>query len=265
MKRLSLETEVKELEKSVERARGSRSEIDLLNSKIKSLTETLQPITTEVETLKGKRDELTNEVDSLTNRVAQLTKLRQSEESTIDYLRKERIQLEQQVKEARKVAVNRRKTKAPTRAHGRTKLVEHVFIGKYEGGEDWNAELAKLIAQFELTLDPTDYSASPEKIIFKVKGAPESIGKFATAINGLSGFVNLRAKLANTRKLLKESINERNVHRQQLDAVNRLPWYKGSRGGIKNQKASIAQQLAEDENKIKAIADDVKVLEDILK
>jgi FtsZ-binding cell division protein ZapB len=278
MKRISLETELKELEKSVERARGSRSEIDLLNTKIKSLTETLQPITLEVEALRNKKDELTretdalkikrdelsNEAETLTNRISQLTQLKQSEESSLEYLRKERLQRGQEVKQAKKVATSRPETKPRAGSRRKPKEVEHTFIGKYEGQADWKAELAKLVAQYELTLDSGGYVSTPEKIMFKVRGAPDNVEKLASALNGMTGYVNLRAKLAATKKRLQEIVNAQNIHKEQLDSVNSMPWYKGSRGGLKSEKMRLAQVLAEDETKIRALTEDLKTIEGLL-
>lgn len=278
VKRVSLEAEIKEMERSVEKVNASRSELNSLNDRTKALKEGLQPLTVEVETLRNKkeqlttetdalrikRDELKNEAETLSIQVDQLGKLRKSEETSIDHLRQERLQLEQQVKnETKKIHIHRSSALRTARRSRKPKQAEHIFACEYEGDADWNAELSKLIAQFELTMDQTNYSASPEKIVFKVTGTPENIQKFAAAINGTNGFVNLRSRLAATRKRLRDGINERDIHNEQLHSMNRLPWYRANRRTLKNQKNELDQKIAEDEARIKAITEDLKALEEL--
>jgi chromosome segregation ATPase len=240
------------------------AELQPLESKRKTLTDALQPLIVEVETLTNKRNELRNEIESLSIQVQQSEAARKSEEASINLLRRERLELEREVK--REVRKNSRHNGATGKKKPRRISQEtHTFIGKYEGKEDWNKELARRIQQFELSLDHTSYSASPEKITFSVTGPRENIEKLSTALNGLEGFVNLRSQLAETKRNLRASINARNAKKEQLDTLNEAPWYKRrTTRNLKRQKAELSQELTAEDMKISALTENLKALENVL-
>jgi len=75
----------------------------------------------------------------------------------------------------------------------------------------------------------------------------------------------LRAKLAETKRNLRESMNARNVRQQQLDALNKAPWYKrDTTRGLATQKNQLAQQLAQDDLRISALNESLKALETLV-
>jgi chromosome segregation ATPase len=232
-KRTALLAEIGELENSSE--------------KTKALTGALQTLTAEVESLRNKKLELTKEVEALTGQIEQLEIKRGARKSGL----RSRV---------REVRTGRKELR------GGIKRGTHTFICKYEGKGDWSAELAKLIAQFELSLDHTNYSFSPEKISFTVIGSRGNIEKLAAALTNMEGFVNLRSKLAETKRSLRESINARNVRKEQLDKLSKAPWYRsGTTKSLTTQKTELGQQLATDELRIKALTEAVKGLESLLR
>jgi hypothetical protein len=224
-----------------------------------SLMREIQGLENSLETTKA--IQLT-ELESLESKRKTLAEAIKSEEATIEVLRKERFELEHNakpsVRKTRRAYNSQHKKK-----HRGIKKATHSFIGKYEGRGDWNTELAKRIAQFNLTLDHTVYSVSPEKIVFSVTGSRESIERLAAALNELEGFVNLRARLAETRRNLQENMNARNVRQQQLDALNKSPWYKRDKG-LATQKDQLARQLAQDDHRIYALNESLKALEKLV-
>jgi septal ring factor EnvC (AmiA/AmiB activator) len=242
---------------------------------VENLGVTLQSLETKRASLMREIQELENslgttkstqltELQSLENKRRALAEAIKSEEATIEVLHKERLELEHNAKppvRKNSRANNSRQKKKPRGVKHET----HSFIGKYEGKGDWNTELAKRIAQFNLTLDHTTYSISPEKVVFSVTGSRESIERLAAALNELEGFVNLRAKLAETKRNLRESMNARNVRQQQLDALNKAPWYKREKTpGLATQKDQLAQQLAQDDLRISALNESLKALENLV-
>lgn len=154
--------------------------------------------------------------------------------------------------------LHKRKNRSP-------KLVTHTFIGRYDGKDDWNTELAKLIAQFQLSLDHDCYSVSSEKIIFSVTGSRQSIEKLAATLNGLEGYVNIRARLAETKRSLRETMNARNARRERLNDLNKAPWYKrGTTRHLTREKAELGQAIAADGLKISTLKENLEALEKLL-
>ena len=250
-KRAALLAEIKEFE---------NKKLELTNE-VEGLTSQIQQLENSLETTKS--TQLT-ELESLESKKRTLAESMKSEEATIEVLRREKLELERQVKPRVKKNSQLHKTPHKKKTHG-AKQETHTFIGKYEGKGDWNAELAKLIAQFELSLDHTNYSVSPEKISFSVTGSRGNIEELAATLNGLEGFVNLRSRLAETRRSLREAIDARNARQEQLDAVNKAPWYRsGTAKSLTTQKAELNQELAADELKIKALTDAMKAIENLL-
>jgi chromosome segregation ATPase len=215
---------------------------NVLENQIQNLVARKPALMKEIEVLESKRQELANQVEVLTSQIQQLETKRGA------------------IRSGPRPQVSRVKT-TPKGPRGGARRVTHTFIGRYEGKEDWNAGLAKLIAQFELSMDPATYSFSPEKIAFRVVGSRDNVEKFAAALNGLEGYVNLRSKLAQIKRSLRESVNARDLHKEQLDALDKNPWYKGSATA---QKAQLSQQLAVDGMRIRALSDDLKALKGLL-
>ena len=241
-----------------------QKQIEFLEGRKRELTDSLQPLTIEVESLRSKQRGLATELESLTTQLRQSKEVRKFEEATIEVLRKERLELEPQVKPRVKKNSRLHKTQHKRKTHG-VEQETHTFIGKYERNEDWNTELAKRIVQFGVSLDHTTYSVSPEKIVFSVTGSRENIEKLAAALNGLEGFVNLRSSLAETKRSLREAINARNARQEQLDALNKAPWYKReTTRGLTTQKAELGQQIAADDQKIKGLNENLKAVENLL-
>lgn len=246
------------------RKTGLMTEIETLESKRRALSDGLRPLTIEVESLRGKQQKLTDQVQSLATQLRQSEERRRSEEASLEVLRKERLELERQVKPMVKKNGQHNRT-SRKRKHAGVKQNAHTFIGKYEGKEDWNAELAKRISQLGLTLDHTTYSVSPEKIVFSVTGSNKNIERLATGLNGLEGFVNLRSKLAETRRTLREAVNTRNTRQEQLNALSKTPWYKRETSrGLSTRKATLSQQISADDLKIRALNEHLKALENLL-
>jgi predicted nucleic acid-binding Zn-ribbon protein len=266
-KKLALQEEINDLEKSVEEARTSRTEVQSLNDRIKTLTATLQPLTDEVQTLSNKKLELTTETEILTNRTFELKTLKQTEEAAVDYLRKERVQLQKQVKHPprKKITISHdARRPARTKRRPRTKQTEHVFVGQFTGTADWNTELARLITQFYLSLDHSTYAVLADKIVFKVIGSRENIEKLAESLNKVPGFVNLRSKLVATRRGLNESIEARNIQRRQLDSLNAIPWYRRNPRAIGEQKTQLTKQIVSYDVQIKKMSEDLRTIESLL-
>jgi hypothetical protein len=58
----------------------------------------------------------------------------------------------------------------------------------------------------------------------------------------------LRSKSANAKRDLREVIHTRRARQEQLDALNKTPWYKGGTNrGLVMRKAELSQQLARDD------------------
>jgi chromosome segregation ATPase len=242
-----------------------QKEIESLEGRKRELTENLQPLTIQVESLRSKQHELATKLESLTTQLRQSEETRKSEEATIEVLRREKLELERQVEPRVKKNSRPHKTTHKRKTHG-VEQETHTFIGKYEGKEDWNTELAKRIAQFGLSLDHTTYCVSPEKIVFSVTGSRVGIENLAATLNGLEGFVNLRSRLAETRRSLREAINARNARQEQLDAVNKAPWYKReTTRGLTTQRTELSQQLAADDLKIESLNENLRALESLLR
>jgi hypothetical protein len=96
-----------------------------------------------------------------------------------------------------------------------------------------------------------------------VTGSRENIEKLAEALNRMEGFTNLRSKLAATKNSLRENIRVRDIHKQQLDELSRVPWYKENRS-LSKQRAEISQRIAEDDFRIRAMTEDLKALENLV-
>ncbi len=241
-----------------------QKEIESMEGRKRELTDNLQPLTIQVESLRSKQHELATKLESLTTQLRQSEETRKSEEATIEVLRREKLELDRQVKPRVKTNSRPHKTQHKRKTHG-VEQETHTFIGKYEGKEDWNTELAKRIAQFGLSLDHTTYCVSPEKIAFSVTGSRVGIENLAATLNGLEGFVNLRSRLAETRRSLREAIDARNARQEQLDAVNKAPWYKReTTRGLTTQRTELSQQLAADDLKIEALNKNLRALESLL-
>jgi predicted nucleic acid-binding Zn-ribbon protein len=261
----ALENEIKGLENATEKAKLSQKiELESLDDKIKTLTSALQPLTLDVESLRNRRDALTHEIETLATKKQELEETTKSEAATIDSLHRERLEMQHENKR-RPGKTRLRSNQASTKPelHAVSKQTAHTFLCKYEGGGDWNTELSKLIAQFELSLDQTKYSFSPEKIVLPVIGSKDNIEKLTTALNSLEGFVNLRSKLAATRNSLREYLTARNIQKQQLDELDHVPWYKQNRS-LTQQRAELSQKLAETDSWIRAISEDLKALESLV-
>lgn len=252
------------LQSLVSRNAALQKEIESLEGRKRELTDNLQPLTIQVESLRSKQHELATKLESLTTQLRQSEETRKSEEATIEVLRREKLELERQVKPRVKKNSRLHKTQPKRKTHG-VEQETHTFIGKYEGKEDWNTELAKRIAQFGLSLDHTTYFVSTEKIVFSVTGSRGDIEKLAVTLNGLEGFVNLRSRLAEAKRTLREAIDARNAHKEQLDAVNKAPWYKReTTKALTAQKTELSRQLATDDLKIEALNKNLRALESLL-
>jgi len=262
-KKNALANEVKELENASEKAKLTQKiELESLDDKIKTLTSALQPLTVEVESLRTRKDALTQEVEALVNEKQKLEQATKSEAATIDSLHKERLEMQREVK--RRPLKGARSQQVPTKPReNHAAKISHTFVCSYNGSADWNTELSKLLAQFELSLDQTKYSYSPEKIVFTVTGSRANIEKLAASLLRLEGFTNLRSKLAATKNSLREGIRVRDVHRAQLNELGRVPWYKENRG-LSKQRAELSQRLAQDDFRIKAMTEDLKTLENLV-
>jgi DNA repair exonuclease SbcCD ATPase subunit len=266
-RRNALASEIKELENSSEKAKLTQKiELESLDDKIKTLTSALQPLTVEVESLRTRKEALTQEVEALASEKQKLEEATKSEAATIDSLHKERVELQREVRRRPvKSASRARQQQVPTKpkeSHMATQIT-HTFVCSYNGNADWNTELSKLLAQLELSLDQAKYSYSPEKIVFSVTGSRTNIEKLAESLNRLEGFTNLRSKLAATKNNLRESIRARDIHKQQLDELSHVPWYKEKRS-LTSQRAELSQRLTEDDFRIKAMTEDLKALENLV-
>jgi chromosome segregation ATPase len=246
------------------RRAGIMKEIEVLEGKKRMLAEDMRPLTIEVESLRSKQGELTTQLETLTTQLRESEERIKSKEASLVVLRRERLELESQVKPI--VRNNGRPHKMPRKKKPRdVKQETHTFIGTYDGKEDWNTELAKRISQLGLTLDHTTYSVSPEKIVFSVTGSTENIEKLATSLSGLEGFVNLRSKLAETKRNLRETLSAKNIRQEELDALNKTPWYKREKPrGLATQKAELSQQISADDLRLKALNESLKALENLL-
>lgn len=259
-----LESEIRELQNSSEKAKLTQKiELESLDEKIKTLTAALQPLTREVESLQSRKEALALEIDALSTKKQQLEARAKSEAATIESLHEERLEMQREIRRRPSKGRVRGPASKPRELRAATRQTSHTFVCKYEGPADWNTELSRLISQFELTLDQAKYSFSPEKIILPVTGARQNIEKLASALSNMEGFVNLRTKLAATKNSLREYVKARSVHKQQLDQLNNVPWYKQNRS-LSQQKLELSQRLMEDDSRIKAISEEVKALEGLL-
>ena len=263
-RRNTLANEIKELENTSEKAKLTQKiELESLDDKIKTLTSALQPLTVEVESLKTRKGALTQEVEALLSEKRKLEEATKSEAATIDSLHKERVEIQRETKHRPVKSTRRQQVPTKPKENHMTKQITHTFVCSYNGNADWNTELSKLLAQFELSLDQAKYSYSPEKIVLSVAGSRENIEKLAASLNRLEGFTNLRTKLAATKNNLRESIRARDIHKQQLNDMSRVPWYKENRS-ISKQRAELSQRVAEDDFRIKAMTEDLKALENLV-
>lgn len=242
-KKATLLTEVKELENSFEKAKLSqKAELESFDDKRKMLTNALQEMIVELASLRNKKGELTNEIEALVSQVKEI-KRRPSKSGP------------------------RRRGESPTKRKGLhagiNQETTHTFICRYEGRADWNSEFAKLIAQFDLSLDHANYSVSREKIVFTVTGSRDNLEKLTASLNSIEGFTNLRSKLAAAKRSLRETVNARDIHKEQLEALDHVSWYTDKQR-ITMQRAELGERLAQDEFKIKAISEDVRALESLL-
>lgn len=261
----ALENEIRGLENATEKAKLSQKiELESLDDKIKTLTSALQPLTLDVESLRNRRDALTHEIEALVTKKQELEKTTKSEAATIGSLHRERLEMQHENKRRpSKTRLRSNQASAKPEQRAVSRQTAHTFLCKYEGSGDWNSELSKLIAQFGLSLDQTKYSFSPEKIVLPVIGSRDNIEKLAAALNSLPGFVNLRSQLAATRNSLREYLRARNVQKQQLDALDHVPWYKQNRS-LTQQRTELSQRLAEADSRIKAISENLKALENLV-
>ncbi len=263
-KRNALADEIKELENASEKAKLTQKiELESLDDKIKTLTSALQPLTIEVESLKTRKEALATEVQTLLGEKEKLEKETKSEAATIDSLHRERVEMQRKVKHGPVKSARRQQVPTKPKEIYTAKQTTHTFVCRYDGNADWNTELSKLIAQFKLSLDQAKYSYSPEKIVLSVTGSRENIEKLAEALNRMEGFTNLRSKLAATKNSLRENIRVRDIHKQQLDELSRVPWYKENRS-LSKQRAEISQRIAEDDFRIRAMTEDLKALENLV-
>jgi glycine cleavage system regulatory protein len=263
-RRNALANEIKELENASEKAKLTQKiELESLDDKIKTLTSALQPLSVEVESLRTRKEALNQEVEALLSEKQKLEKETRSEALTIDSLHKERVEMQREVK--RRPVKNARRQQAPTKPkENRTAMaITHTFVCSYHGNADWNTELSKLLAQLELSLDQAKYSYSPEKIVLSVTGSRANIEKLAASLNRLEGFTNLRTKLAATKNSLRESIRARDIHKEQLNELSRVPWYKENRS-LSKQRVELSQRLAEEDFRIRAMTEDLKALENLV-
>lgn len=262
-RRNALANEIKELENTSEKAKLTQQiELESLDDKIKTLTSALQPLTVEVESLRTRKEALTQEVEALLNEKQKLEKDTRSEALTIDSLHKERVEMQREIKRRPVKSAHRQVPTKPKENHA-AKQITHTFVCSYYGNADWNTELSKLLAQFELSLDQAKYSYSPEKIVLSVAGSRADIEKLAASLNRLEGFTNLRTKLAATKNSLRESIRARDIHKEQLNELSRVPWYKENRS-LSKQRAELSQRLAEDDFRIRSVTEDLKALENLV-
>jgi len=262
-RRNALTNEIKELDNESEKAKLTQKiELESLDDKIKTLTSALQPLTVEIDSLKTRKEGLTQEVEALRTEKQKLEEATKSEAATIDSLHKERLEMQREVKRRPAKGATRQQVPAKPKENQSAK-VSHTFICSYQGSADWNTELSKLLAQFELSLDQSKYSYSPEKIILTVTGSRANIEKLAASLNHLEGFTNLRTKLAATKNNLRESIRVRDIHKEQLNQLGRVPWYKENRS-LTKQRADLTQRLAEDDFRIRAMTEDLKTLENLV-
>ena len=263
-RRNALANEIKELENASEKAKLTQKiELESLDDKIKTLTSALQPLTVEVESLRTRKEALTKEVEALLSEKQKLEKDTKSEAATIDSLHKERVEMQRETKRRPVKSARRQQVPIKPKENHTAKQITHTFVCSYKGNADWNTELSKLIAQFELSLDQAKYSYSPEKIVLSVAGSRENIEKLAASLNRLEGFTNLRSKLAATKNSLRESIRARDIHKEQLNELSRVPWYKENRS-LSKQRAELSQRLAEDDFRIRAMTEDLKALENLV-
>lgn len=168
-----LESEIRELQNSSEKAKLTQKiELESLDDKIKTLTDALQPLSREVESLRSRKEALTNEVDVLATKKQELEKATRSEAETIESLHRERLGMHEIRRRSDKARI-RSPASRPKEVRAANKQTTHTFVCKYEGTGDWNTELSRLIAQFELSLDQPKYSFSPDKIVLPVTGSRE--------------------------------------------------------------------------------------------
>lgn len=97
-----------------------------------------------------------------------------------------------------------------------------------------------------------------------MRGTRENIEKLVAALNSLEGFTNLRTKLAGTKRNLQESVEARKTHRQQLESLDQIPWYKRNGRNLAEQKAALEKRIAEDDAQIIRVAADLKSIKDLL-
>ena len=263
-KRNALADEIKELENASEKAKLTQKiELESLDDKIKTLTSALQPLTIEVESLKTRKEALATEVQTLLSEKEKLEKETKAEAATIDSLHRERVEMQRKIQSRPVKAARRQQVPTKPKEEHTAKQTTHTFVCRYDGNADWNTELSKLIAQFKLSLDQAKYSYSPEKIVLSVAGSRENIEKLAEALNRMEGFTNLRSKLAAAKNSLRETMRVRDIHKQQLNELSNVPWYKENRS-LSKQRAEISQRLAEDDFRIKAMTEDLKALENLV-
>lgn len=263
-RRNALASEIKELESASEKAKLTQKiELESLDDKIKTLTSALQPLTVEVESLRTRKEALNKEVEALLTEKQRLEKDTKSEAATIDSLHKERVEMQRETKGRPVKSARRQQVPTKPREERTAKEITHTFVCSYNGNSDWNTELSKLLAQFELSLDQAKYSYSPEKIVLSVAGSRASIEKLAASLNHLEGFTNLRSKLAATKNSLRESIRVRDIRKEQLNELSRVPWYKENRS-LGKERAELSQRLAEDDFRIRAMTEDLRALENLV-
>jgi chromosome segregation ATPase len=263
-RRNALANEIKELENASEKAKLTQKiELESLDDKIKTLTSALQPLTLQVESLRTRKEALTNEVEGLLSEKRKLEEDTKSEAATIDSLHKERVEMQRETKRRPVKSARRQQVPIKPKESHPAKQVTHTFVCSYTGNADWNSELSKLLTQLELSLDQAKYSYSPEKIVLSVAGSRENIEKLAASLNRLEGFTNLRSKLAATKNSLRDGIRTRDAHKEQLNELTRVPWYKENRS-LSKQRAELSQRLAEDDFRIRAMTEDLKALENLV-
>lgn len=269
-KRNTLANDLKALEASVAQSESARQSLeskkDVLANHIKKLEQSIAESLESLESLEKKKAALAFEIGTLEKR-------RNTEVAELASLQDHKSLLTNEVQALQKESKRRRAAKGRPRTTqiGREapapqvpKQETHTFVYEYEGKEDWSTELAKVIAQFGVSLGQADYSAAPEKIILSVNGTRESLEKLVATLSNV-GFVNLRTKLAETKRRLRESVNAMNAHKEQLAAIDRLPWYRRGvwRRSLDKRKA-INEKLAEDNLKVKATLDDLHAIERLL-
>ena len=154
-------------------------------------------------------------------------------------------------------------TKLRTRPRNRiVKHVTHTFIGRYEGRKDWNTELAKHTGQFQLSL--IHQYCSAEKVVFTVTGSRQEIEKLAVSLKGLHGYINLRARLAETKRELGAAISARNARQERLNVLDSAPWYDRNVRGLAIERFRLVEAITVYELKINTLTENLRSLESLL-